>query len=108
MENNFEHKYYICRFRMPHMFCTKFGNSGHSGKSDIFTHLPTICQIRLILSQIILFFETFDNQNKMDHNIFSIQQEFNVFGLLVSTVEKTCPDKRGKKRCFGYVSNPPL
>lgn len=82
---------------MAQKFCTKFGNSGHCGKSDVFTHLPTICQIRLILSQIILFFETFDNQNKMDQNIFSIQQEFNVFGLLVWTVEKTCPDKRKKE-----------
>ena len=79
------------------IFWTKFWSSCHSGKPDIFTHLPTICQIRLILSQIILFFETFDNQNKMDQNIFSIQQEFIVFELLVWTVEKTCPDKREKR-----------
>ena len=32
----------------------------------------------------------------MDQNIFSIQQEFNAFGLLVWTVERTCPDKRKK------------
>ena len=59
----------------------------HLHQSDVFTHLPTICQIRLILSQIILFFETFDNQNKMDQNIFSIQQEFNAFGQFKELVQ---------------------